>query len=115
MQQNETFFDLFGDLDDLFAEEEGDEPYRRTTPPHLPPTPHEVGMAAALCYQDRENDTRIARRLGISRRTLVRWKRRPEFVAAVAAPSEFHRQELLWLFPVGLPSRTRRRGTVRLA
>ena len=35
--------------------------------------------------QDRETDVAIARRLGIGRRTLARWKQRPEFRAALAA------------------------------
>jgi hypothetical protein len=50
-----------------------------------PPTPEEVGRAAAWCVRDAETDGEIARRLGIGRRTLARWKQRPEFVAAVAA------------------------------
>ena len=58
------------------------------------PTPQQVGLVAALCYLDEEPDERIARRLGVARRTLARWKRRPEFVAAWAALSWFHRREL---------------------
>lgn len=54
----------------------------------LPPTPEELGRAAAWCAQDRETDVAIARRLGIGRRTLARWKQRPEFRAALAALQE---------------------------
>lgn len=36
----------------------------------LPPTPEELGRAAAWCAQDRETDVEIARRLGIGRRAL---------------------------------------------
>ena len=59
-----------------------------------PPTPEEVGRAAALCYANAGTDEQVARRLGISRRTLARWKKRPEFVAASMAVLEFHRREL---------------------
>ena len=51
----------------------------------LPPTAAEVGRAAALCFQDTQSDEQIARQLGIVRRTLARWKKRPEFAAAIAA------------------------------
>ena len=51
----------------------------------LPPTPEELGRAAAWCARDRETDVEIARRLGIGRRTLARWKHRPELRAALAA------------------------------
>ena len=40
----------------------------------LPPTPEGLGRAAAWCPRDRETDVEIARRLGIGRRTLARWK-----------------------------------------
>ncbi len=46
------------------------------------PDPRTIGRAALLCWHDRYNDEKIARSLGISRRTLARWKHRPEFVAA---------------------------------
>lgn len=66
---------------------------------HLPPDPAEVGLAALFCWRRRmpadarlrrlgiglPNDEAIARHLGIGRRTLARWKRRPEFAAAWAA------------------------------
>jgi hypothetical protein len=51
----------------------------------LPPTPEEVGRAAALCVLDQQTDAQIAQQLGIGRRTLARWKQRPEFVAAMTA------------------------------
>ena len=50
-----------------------------------PPTAGEVGRAAALCVQDILTDEQIARQLGIVRRTLARWKQRPDFAAALAA------------------------------
>ena len=50
-----------------------------------PPTAAEVGRAAALCFQDTLTDEQIARQLGIVRRTLARWKQRPEFAAALTA------------------------------
>lgn len=46
------------------------------------PTTAKIAIAAVLCALDEENDESIAVQLGISRRTLVRWKRRPEFIAA---------------------------------
>ena len=83
-----TNVDVRADADDEGA---GDTPGGRRW---RPPTPAEVGLAAALCFLDEEPDERIARRLGIARRTLARWKRRPEIVAAWAALSWFHRREL---------------------
>lgn len=50
-----------------------------------PPTATEVGRAAALCFQDTLSDEQIACQLGIVRRTLARWKKRPDFAAAFAA------------------------------
>jgi hypothetical protein len=47
-----------------------------------PPSPTLVRMAAVMCAIDDETDETIAARLGISRRTLVSWKKRPEFIAA---------------------------------
>ena len=49
------------------------------------PAPERVGLAAALCFRDAEGDEAIARWLGVARRTLARWKRRPDFAAATAA------------------------------
>ena len=45
------------------------------------PTPEQIGEAVALLWDDRETDEAIARRLGISRRTLARWKQRSDFGA----------------------------------
>ncbi|MDP9362881.1 MAG: helix-turn-helix domain-containing protein [Chloroflexota bacterium] len=59
-----------------------------------PPTLEEVGRAAALCFRNEERDEAIARRLGVSRRTLVRWKRRPEYAAAYHALLAFYDEEL---------------------
>ena len=50
--------------------------------PKTQPSTARISLAAVLCALDAENDEAIAARLGISRRTLVRWKKRPEFVAA---------------------------------
>jgi hypothetical protein len=50
-----------------------------------PPTPQEVGEAAAWCVQGGCSQREIARRMGISPRTLARWRQRPEYAAAVAA------------------------------
>ena len=49
------------------------------------PTPRQLGEAAARCYRDTDSDEEIARQLGIARCTPARWKRRPEFVAAIIA------------------------------
>ena len=49
-----------------------------------PPMAAEVGRAAALCFQDILTDEQIARELGIVRRTLARWKKRPDFAVALA-------------------------------
>ena len=40
-------------------------------------------MAAFLCYMDELPDDQIAARFGVARRTLARWKHRPEFAVAV--------------------------------
>ena len=77
------------DADDAGAG--GDNP---PAPKWAGPSPQQVGLAAALCYLDEEPDERIARRLGVARRTLARWKRRPEYAAAWAALSAFHCREL---------------------
>ena len=66
----------------------------RRSPKWVGPSPRRVGLAAALCFLDEEPDERIARRLGIARRTLARWKRRPEYAAAWTALSWFHCREL---------------------
>ena len=55
------------------------------SPRFQPPTPEQVGRAAALCFQDADSDEQIAHRLGIARRTLARWKQRSDFAAALAA------------------------------
>ena len=56
--------------------------------PKSQPSTARIVFAAVLCALDEENDEMIAARLGISRRTLARWKRRPEFVAARDAFTE---------------------------
>lgn len=57
----------------------------RETGRFSPPTVQEIAHAAALCWlNDRRHGT-VAAALGINRRTLARWKRRPEFEAAYEA------------------------------
>ena len=41
------------------------------------PTVEQLARAAAYCYEDVERDEEIARRLGVTRRTLARWKHHP--------------------------------------
>jgi len=86
MTERFTFFEDVEGWDTPAAE-----PVHRAQPAHLPPTPAEVGRAAALCFRDEETDEKIATRLGVCRRTLVRWKHRPEFVAATIALEEHAR------------------------
>lgn len=49
------------------------------------PTIDTLAMAAALLAEDGWTDEQIARYLGIGRRTLARWKTRPEMVLALEA------------------------------
>jgi DNA-binding XRE family transcriptional regulator len=49
------------------------------------PTSDTLAMAAALLAEDGWTDAQIARYLGISRRTLARWKTRPDMVLAFDA------------------------------
>ena len=51
-----------------------------------PPTPEEVGRAAVHCFLDQQTEAQIAQQLGIGRRTLARWKQRPEFRRPDRAP-----------------------------
>jgi Helix-turn-helix of insertion element transposase len=46
--------------------------------------------AAELLADDQEIDQTIARKCGVSRRTLARWKRYPEFAAEVLRQEEEH-------------------------
>ncbi len=64
------------------------------------PDPERMALAAVLCWDDRKTDDQIARSLGIARRTLSRWKDRPEFRTAMAAA------RLQWCAD-GQPARTR--------
>lgn len=50
-----------------------------------PPTPDELGQAAGLCAFGGHSDQHIAQVLGISRRTLARWKHRADYQAAYLA------------------------------
>lgn len=47
--------------------------------------------AALLLWEDRLTDAAIARSLGICRRTLAYWKRRPEVIARIVALGEAYR------------------------
>lgn len=58
-------------------------------PPWMGPTSEQLGRAAALCSTRRLSQEVIAQRLGICRRTLARWRMRPEFAAATAALVEY--------------------------
>jgi len=49
------------------------------------PTRDTLAMAAVLLAEDGWTDEQIARYLGISRRTLARWKTRPDMVLAFDA------------------------------
>lgn len=49
------------------------------------PTRDTLAMAAALLAEDGWTDEQIARHLEISRRTLARWKTRPDMVLAFEA------------------------------
>ena len=53
-----------------------------------PPTLQQIRRAAVLCYFDELTDEQIARELGICRRTLARWKLRPEFRVAYGAAAD---------------------------
>lgn len=67
----------------------------RTAPAYTPPTLDELALAAALCWHNERQHGEVAAALGISRRTLARWKQRPEFEAAytaVALSSDIYRQ-----------------------
>ncbi len=59
-----------------------------------PPSEETIAEAGRRCYWDRENDEQIARRLGISRRTLARWKHHPAFIAARAKASAEYSERL---------------------
>jgi hypothetical protein len=76
-------FALFGGLGSSWRE--NIRKHQEPRPPGAEPNPETLGRAAMLCHIDTENDEAIAKRLGISRRTLARWKRRPEFIAAETA------------------------------
>ena len=54
-------------------------------PAWMGPTSEQIGHAAALCHTRRLSQEIIAQRLGICRRTLARWRMRPEFAAATVA------------------------------
>src|SRR5262245_26129003 len=60
------------------------------------PTPDQIGQAAFLLYYDELRDDQIARELGICRRTLARWKLRPDFRAAFVAASSVGSRMIDW-------------------
>ncbi len=49
------------------------------------PAEAQISLAAALCYLNEQTDAQIAAALGVCRRTLARWKRRPDFRTAFRA------------------------------
>jgi len=49
------------------------------------PTIDDIATAAALVFDDTHHDEDIAACLGVSRRTLARWKHRRDFQIAIAA------------------------------
>lgn len=53
------------------------------------PTTEQVVRAAVLCDLDDETDEEVAARLGVCRRTLARWKLRPEFCFAQHVIGEY--------------------------
>lgn len=53
------------------------------------PTTAQVIRAAVLCDLDDQTDEEIAARLGVCRRTLARWKLRPEFSFAEQVIGEY--------------------------
>lgn len=55
------------------------------------PTVEQLARAAAYCHEDRERDEEIARRLGVTRRTLARWKHHPLWGPLWLAASEAYR------------------------
>lgn len=59
------------------------------------PSLTQLAQAAALCAIDRETDEQIAARLGVCRRTLARWKKRPEFAVAMIAVGEYAEAEMM--------------------
>ena len=61
--------------------------------------------AAALVAEDRLTDEQIAEQIGISRRTLARWKREPEFQELVQQAQEAFRQKVL---TTGIADRVKR-------
>ena len=58
------------------------------------PTVAQLARAAALLSEDRLTDAQIAARLGVSRRTLARWKGHPLFGPMRLACSESFRLHL---------------------
>ena len=57
----------------------------RTRTLHTPPTVEDIAHAAALACLCEGHEHTAAELLGVSRRTLSRWKRRPEYQAAELA------------------------------
>src|SRR5215207_3397618 len=74
-------------------------PQGRARVAYAPPTPAEIGHAAVLCWLDERTDEQIAATLGISRRTLARWKRRADFRAAQTAEVVWRTELDRWNHP----------------
>lgn len=83
------------------------------------PTKRQVQQMARLCYQDRLRDEEIAALVGISRRTLARWKNRSDVRAVIAdlivayraqlTAEAMARQDAWFAELAALPPRRRRR------
>ena len=58
------------------------------------PDTETLEAAAAMLWEDRLTDEEIAQSLGVSRRTLARWKLRPDLEAMVAVHRERWRASL---------------------
>ncbi len=69
---------------------------------HQGPDAQTLAFAAALLIEDTHTDEEIARALGVTRRTLARWKRRPDVALALRVHelledrAFFRERRMLW-------------------
>lgn len=68
---------------------------RTERPKRWGPTTDEVVRAAVLLYFDEQSDDHIAAELGVCRRTLARWKHRPDFVLAEQVIDELTTEQIV--------------------
>lgn len=61
---------------------------------HQGPDAQTLAFAAALLIEDTHTDEEIARALGVARRTLARWKRRPDVALAMEVHGLLQLREL---------------------